>query len=77
MEDDDEALGSPIGELAQFREPPSPGFVHRLLDSLRRRDLSSQLATLGWTGLGSVFVEYIKLIFSVFDANTDSRGGSE
>lgn len=78
MEDLDEAdLGEPIRELAELEEVPSSGFVGRLFNLLRRRDLGSQLATLGWTGMGAVFVEFLKVIFSVFETKTPDSGGSD
>jgi hypothetical protein len=75
--EDDEDLGEPIAELSELREDPSPGFITRILGALRRRNLGSQLATFGWTGLGAVFVEFVKIIFSVFETDTDTRGGAD
>jgi len=71
-----EDLGEPIAELRTLAEEPTPGFVFRLVNSLRRRDLSSQLATLSWIGLGAVLVEFIRMIFSFLD-NPQDRGGSD
>ena len=74
---DEDDLGEPIHELAELEEVPSSGFVTRLFNLLRRRDLGSQLATLGWTGLGTVFIEFLKVIFAVFETNTPDREGSD
>ncbi|MDH3269814.1 MAG: hypothetical protein OEN56_00685 [Gemmatimonadota bacterium] len=68
-----EEMGDPIGELADFVTEPPQGFVFRLLNALRRRDLSSHLATLGWTGLGEVFLEFVKVIYSLFDTGPADR----
>ena len=62
-----EDLGDPIAELRGFEELPSPGFQGRVVRSLRRRDLSSQLVTLSWTGLGQVFLELLNMVFSLFE----------
>lgn len=75
--DDDDLidLGDPIVELKELGEDPKAGFVSRLINSLRRRDLSAQLVTLSWTGLGTVLLEFLQALFSVFDTNRrDPRG---
>ncbi|NNF13435.1 MAG: hypothetical protein HKN72_09435 [Gemmatimonadetes bacterium] len=72
-----EDLGEPIAELRELSHEPPPGFVARLLDRLRRRDLSRQLTTLGWTGFGAVFVEFLKLVFSAFEPSPRDEGGPE
>ena len=71
-----EDLGEPIEELRALEEIPSAGFVSRLLNALQRRDLSSQIATLGWTGLGTVFVEFLRMLYSIFDSNPRDGGSS-
>mgnify|MGYP006908220264 CR=1 FL=1 len=70
-------LGEPIAELRELRDDPPTGFVARFLDRLRRRDLSRQLTTLGWTGFGAVFVEFLKVIFSMFETSPRDEGGPE
>ena len=75
--DDLTDLGEPIAELRELRDEPPSGFVARLLDRLRRRDLSRQLTTLGWTGFAAVFVEFLKVIFSVFETSSRDEGGPE
>lgn len=79
LEDGEEPvdLGDPVAELLDLRDDPPAGFVSRLLSALRRRDLSRQLTTLGWTGFGAVFVEFLKLIFAAFDTSPRDEGGPE
>ena len=67
-------LGEPIAELRELVEDPPTGFIGRLLNSLRRRDLSSQLVSFSWNGLGTVLFEFIQMIFSIFDTNPRDRG---
>lgn len=78
-EDDVDDLGEPIRELAtlELEEVPSSGFIMRLFNVLGRRNLTSQLAVLSWTGLGTVFLEFLKVVFSAFDTNTQDRGGAD
>ena len=72
-----EDLGAPIAELRLLDEAPSAGFLGRLLGSLRRRDLSSQLVTLSWDGFGTVLLEFLNVIFSSFDPSARKNGGSD
>lgn len=77
---DTEDLGEPIAELRELEEIPDRGFVGRLMNSLRRRDLSSQVATLSWNGLGAVLLEFLKIMFAGFsttDGRHDERGDGE
>jgi hypothetical protein len=71
-----EDLGEPIDELRELAEPPSAGFLDRLRRSLQRRSLSSQLASLGWSGLGAVLVEFLRMIYALFEDKPTDRGGS-
>ena len=73
----DEDLGPPIAELATMREPAPDGFVGRVVGSIRRRDLTSELATLWWTGLGEVFVEIIRLVSGLVRTSDHREGGTE
>ena len=72
-----EDLGAPIAELRLLDEAPSSGFLGRLLGSLRRRDLSSQIVTLSWDGFGTVVLEFVKVIFSAFEPSARKKGGSD
>ncbi len=75
--DDTDDLGEPIAELGQLAEAPSAGFLERLRRSLQRRSLGSQLASLGWSGLGAVLLEFLRMIYALFEnkpTDTD-RGG--
>ncbi|MEM7417788.1 MAG: hypothetical protein AAF389_20025 [Gemmatimonadota bacterium] len=68
-------LGEPIEALRNYTVEPSSSFLVRLRNRLRRRDLSSQVATLSWTGLGTVVLEFFRMIFSIVDP--DERGEGE
>lgn len=74
---DDADLGEPIAELRDLEEVPSAGFLGRLRNSLRRRALGAQVATLSWTGLATVVVEFIRVIFSIFETNQRDEGGAD
>jgi len=73
---DIEDLGEPILELRELEEAPSAGFLGRLRASLRRRELGSQLVSLGWSGLGAVVLEFMRMIYALFEDNPNDRGGS-
>ena len=70
-------LGEPIAELRMLDEPAPSGFLSRLLSSLRRRDLSSQLATLGWFAMGAVVIEFVRMVYSLFESGGQNRGDSD
>ena len=70
-----EDLGDPVRELRELREPASPGLLARVLRSVRRRSLGAQLATLGWTALGEVFLELAKLVHALFQSDTTRGDG--
>jgi len=75
--DEPEDLGEPIEELRLLDEVPSTGFATRLRNALRRRNLSSQMVTLSWTGLGTVILEFFQVMFSIFETNERDEGGEE
>ncbi len=58
----DDDLGLPIAELLDFEVEPDPGLVSRVVGSIRRRDLTSQFATLWWSGVAEMFLEIVRLI---------------
>lgn len=70
-------LGDPIEELAEYTVTPSAGFLGRLRNTLRRRDLGSQVATLSWTGLGTVVLEFFRMIFSIVEPDDHGEGESD
>ena len=70
----DEDLGDPIAELRDLQEPVSAGFMGRVVRSLRRRSLGSQLATLSWTAMGEVFLEFIKVIHTLLQPRNSDQG---
>ena len=72
--DVDEDLGEPIAELSGYEERPSGGFLGRVVRSLQRRTLGSQLATLTWTAMGEVFLEFLKVIHSLFQSGRPDQG---
>jgi hypothetical protein len=77
LEDGDEDLddlGAPIEELRDLAAIPSPGFFNRIRGSLRRRSLGSQLASLGWSGVGTVVFEFMQMIYALFQDKPTHRG---
>ena len=75
--DDDMDTGEPITMLLDLAEDPVPGFVGRIRGALQRRLLASQLADLSWFTPVLVFLEYLKVIFGVFEVGSRERGESE
>ena len=75
----DEELGVPIRELQELEEPVSAVFLGRVLSSLRRRSLASQVATFSWLALGLAILEFLRIAFSFFDStdSTKEEGGSD
>ena len=73
----DEDLGEPIEALRGFDEDVGLGFVDRVVRSLRRRTLSSHVATLIWSGTGEAVREFLELIYSLFGPHDRGRGDSE
>ncbi len=69
-------LGDPIEELRDYEVEAPDGFVEHLRHALQRRSLGSQVATLGWAGLGTVAIEFFRMLFSFFDAGGRDSGGS-
>lgn len=80
MSDDDldpgatEDLGEPIEQLSGYQEQVSAGFMGRVLRTLGRRSLGSQFATLGWTAMGEVLLEFLKAIYSLFTSGRSDQG---
>lgn len=81
MADDEEVgadledLGEPVLELLELTEQPSGGFLSRLLSTLRRRSLGSHIAALSFTAFGEVILEFLTMIYSLFESDrTDGEG---
>lgn len=73
----EEDLGEPIEALRGYDEDVGLGFVDRVLGSLRRRTLSSHVATLIWSGTGEAVREFLELIYSLFGPHNQGRGDSD
>ena len=63
--------GEPIAELADLVEPAEAGFFGRLWRRIDRRRLGSEIADLGWTGVFTVFIEYLSMLMEVFEAKDE------
>ena len=74
---EDMDTGEPIAMLLDLAEEPVPGFVGRIRGALQRRLLASQLADLSWFTPVLVFLEYLKVIFGIFEVGSRERGESE
>ncbi len=72
-----EDMGDPIAELHDFEEPASAGFLGRVVGSLRRRKLGSEMATLSWSGFGQVFLEFMKMVQSLFPSPGPDEGETD
>ena len=73
-EDSTAELGEPILELADFTEPPRPGFAGRVQNSIHRRVLASDLADYAWFAPVRILVEYLSVLFELFDGKPKQRG---
>lgn len=62
--DEDGELGAPVEALSRLDQAPSEAFLGRVRGSIRRRQLAGEAAELTWTGLSSVLLEYLELVFS-------------
>lgn len=71
----EDEMGDPVEELRMLEEDPAGGFLTRLRSAIQRRDLGAQLAGFGWGGLGAVFMEFLEIVFSVFDTTNRDEGG--
>jgi hypothetical protein len=60
--------GEPIAALAELRVEPSTTFITRVRHRVERRNLGSQLLTLTWYGPAVLVLEFVSLVFGVFDA---------
>jgi len=65
---DVEDLGEPIAELRALEEDASGGFLAKVLSALHRRSLVGQMATMAWSASAQAFLEFLAMIFSVFDS---------
>lgn len=61
--EDDDDLGAPIAPLAGLDQEPSEAFIGKVRGSIRRRQLAGEAAELSWTGLATVLLEYLELVF--------------
>ena len=73
----EEDVGQPIDELRGYEEATPTGFVGRVVAALRRRTLASHLATLSWSAIGQVLLEFLKMIYSLFESRKSDRGESD
>ena len=76
MADTTDDLGAPITELLELDEIAPEGFLGRVVSSIRRRRLASQVATFSWTGFGVVFAELLQILHGFLGAATDEGGRS-
>jgi hypothetical protein len=68
--------GEPISQLAQLEEEPSAGFVRRLRASLGRRIASSQVASFAWNVPVLVLLEFLNMLFRLFQPKQEKGGPS-
>lgn len=73
---DDEPVdaGEPIAVLADFDEPVSTGFLTRLRRKIDRRVLTSQFATATWEMPKIILIEFLGMIFEMFQPRTVDKG---
>jgi hypothetical protein len=68
--------GEPISVLSQLEEEPSGGFVHRLRARLGRRITSSQVASFAWNVPILVLLEFLNMLFRLFQPKQEKGGPS-
>ena len=76
-ERDDLDPGGPIEELAALRAPVREGFVGRVRERIDRRVLAFSVFDMTWSGLGTVFLELLNVIFGIFGARKADPGGEQ
>ncbi len=69
--------GEPIPELKDLEVEVWPGFLSRVLSALRRRSLVNQLTTMAWSGFGEAVLEFMGMVFSLFESKRADKGGSD
>lgn len=74
-EDDD--LGAPIAPLAGLDQAPSEAFLGKVRGSIRRRQLAGEAAELSWTGVATVLLEYLELVFGALKSGEGDREGKD
>ena len=68
--------GEPIAELSDYPHPASRSFLGRVRSRLQRRMFGSHVATFAWHGVASVFMEFLKVFFGLFDPPGRPKGDS-
>jgi hypothetical protein len=68
-----EDLGEPIDELKALEVEVSSGFLARLVSALQRRSLVGQMATLAWIASAQAILEFLSMIFSIFDSGPSRK----
>lgn len=58
--------GRPIAEISTLTEPPTPGFLDRVVRRIERRVIAAEAVEFGWSGLALLFREYWSMAMSVF-----------
>jgi len=71
-----EDLGEPIDALRDYDEAVDVGFVGRVMRSVRRRSLGSHLATFVWSAMGQAVLEFLDIVYSLFESRDGDRGDS-
>lgn len=76
-ERDDVDPGEPLQELTALRAPVREGFVGRVRARIDRKVLVSSVFDMTWSGLGTVFLEFLSVIFGIFGARKADPGGEQ
>lgn len=70
---EDADAGTPIAELTDLGESPSPRFVSKVLDGVNRRQTAGRMLELAWWGWTSLVLEMVRALFGALGAREDSR----
>ena len=64
----EEDLGPPVTELKELRPDSSPGFLRGIRNRIERRAAAGQVLDLSLPILGHVLMEYLSMVFALFES---------
>lgn len=70
----EEEMGRPVTELTELNHEARAGFIGRVISSLGRRTLVSQLATFSWSVVWEAAREILQMAFSLLGIEPSDNG---
>jgi len=72
--DHDPSTGEPIAQLADYEQQHSAALIGRVRNRLHRRLTTNQLASMSWNAPGQAIVEFLDMLFSLFQPAGKKKG---